>query len=51
MGSHITCMLFALHVLQKWPDDGQLTETCRQDKKNKILLLCLTETRHYSVIF
>jgi hypothetical protein len=32
-------------------DDGQLAETCRQDKIKQNLLLCLIETSQYFVVF
>ena len=39
MLSHVTRTLFALHVtllqvLQRWPEDGQATETCSHQGKN-----------------
>ena len=44
MGSHITWTLFALHVtlfqgLYKWPNDGQVTETCSNQGKGKAVPL------------
>jgi hypothetical protein len=33
------CTVF--QVLQKWPDDGQLTKTCRQNKKIKDIVVLL----------
>ena len=45
------CTAFTLFwVLYRRPDDGQLAETCRQDK-NKNIFLCLTKTRNYYVAY
>jgi len=55
MGSHITKMLFALHctlfwVLKRWPDNGQLTETCCHNKI-KINIVVFDENQKTILLF